>query len=125
MKFFVVESRHRSQYFECGWGNGYVLIPENNRLHGVYYDDIGVDVHGGLTYSVLITQEILHSNWSTSLTSDDIGKWCVGFDTAHYNDNLERWPKERVIEETKRLRDRLMELSKVRLVKKDIKNMIF
>ncbi len=30
--------------------NGYVLIPEVHIWHGLDYDDIPVDVHGGLTY---------------------------------------------------------------------------
>ena len=36
---------------------------------------------------------------------EDKGKWCVGFDTAHYKDDLFLWPKEAVQRET----DRLME----------------
>lgn len=35
----------------AGWGNGYVLIPQGHFLYGKCYDDIHVDVHGGLTFS--------------------------------------------------------------------------
>lgn len=32
--------------------NGYIYIPSGHPWHGKHYDDlIGVDVHGGLTYS--------------------------------------------------------------------------
>ena len=42
-------------YGRCGWGNGYIIIPEGHPLHGMNYNDIedkyGLAVHGGLTYS--------------------------------------------------------------------------
>jgi len=44
-------------------------------------------------------------NWE--LPSEDIGKWCVGFDTAHYGDSLVRWPKEDVQEEANNLLSQL------------------
>ena len=90
---------------DCGWGNGYVLIPEGHPLHGTHYDNIDVDVHGGLTFSELVTEEMLEI---FNLEKEDIGKWCVGFDTAHYQDTLERWPKERVQEEADNLLQQLI-----------------
>jgi len=75
-----------------GWGNGYVKLPAGHKYYGVHYDDIPVDVHGGLTYS-----------------EQEGDYWVVGFDTAHYMDNENTWPKERVIEEAERLRDQLMQ----------------
>jgi len=41
-----------------------------HKYHGMNYDNIPVDVHGGLTYSRL----------------DENGSWKIGFDTAHYGD---------------------------------------
>ena len=61
--------------FDCGWGNGYVLIPEGHPLHGTHYNNINVDVHGGLTFSELVTEEMLEI---FNLEKEDIGKWCVG-----------------------------------------------
>ena len=86
---------------DSGWGNGYVLIPEGHVLHGEHYDNINelVDVHGGLTFSE-------HSSKIDFIDCVD-GYWVVGFDTAHYNDNLEKWPKHRVEEETERLAEQL------------------
>ena len=91
---------------EHGWGNGYVLIPEGHPLHGVEYDEIHVDVHGGLTYSNLVDDEMLEY-WD-ELSPEDKGSWCVGFDTAHSGDDVYRWPKSAVEAETNRLRDQLM-----------------
>lgn len=48
--------------------NGYVRVPEDHPWHGLDYDDIDVDVHGGLTYA--------RDGW-------------IGFDTLHFGDH---WP---------------------------------
>lgn len=87
-----------------GWGNGYVIIPKGHKMHGVGYDDIPVDVHGGLTFSEHIDEE-LQKAWG--LDESDIGNYIVGFDTAHYQDNLQRWPEESVQLETDRLKQQL------------------
>lgn len=91
-----------------GWGNGYVLIPEGHPLHGKSYNDIDVDVSGGLTFSELVDEELVNT-WPHEglLTKEDIGSWLVGFDTAHYMDTIERWPKEAVQAETDRLMEQL------------------
>lgn len=86
---------------EVGWGNGYVIIPPGHALHGKDYEDIDVDIHCGLTFSELVTQRLLEL-WP-ELTSEDLGYWVVGFDTAHYGDNLQTWPKEAVQAEADRL----------------------
>lgn len=72
-----------------GWGNGYVKIVPGNKFFQKHYDDIDVNVHGGLTFSEDVKDD----------SFDSPGYW-IGFDTAHYNDNLENWPKSRVFEET-------------------------
>lgn len=81
----------KSSNHHRGWGNGYVLVPDGHEFHGKSYYDIDVSVHGGLTFSEVISQ------------GDDFGwrqgHW-IGFDTAHYGDNLKRWPKSAVFEET-------------------------
>ncbi len=87
---------------EHGWGNGYVLIPEGHILHGKHYDDIDVNIHGGLTFSGLIDEQALV--WGKDiLTKDDIGMWMIGFDTAHYSDTMSKWPEEKVQAEADRL----------------------
>jgi len=104
MKWFVTENNKLHQYIitDRGWGNGYVLLPKNHPFYGMHYNSISVDVHGGLTYSSEFYSDDL-TNWNIKtegITEEDIGKWCVGFDTSHYGDNLNRWPREKVEEKT-------------------------
>ena len=91
-----------------GWGNGYVGVPPNHKWYGVNYHSeyIGfkpfgfeticmndlVDVHGSITYSAYHKPNY-----------DADGLWWVGFDTVHFDDNLQNWSKEAVEAETKRL----------------------
>jgi hypothetical protein len=80
-----------------GWGNGYVIIPPGHPAHGKHYDEIDVDVHGGLTLSgPAIDWEYIPEG-----TPED--HWIFGFDTAHYGDSLENWSEEAVKAETQRL----------------------
>ena len=85
-----------------GWGNGYVVIPKGHPAYNINYDEIFVDVHGGLTFSNNV--DSLNKEDFPELTNEMTGCWVVGFDTAHFGDNLENWPKERVIDETNGLR---------------------
>ena len=89
---------------EVGWGNGYALIPLGHPYHGVHYDDIDISVHGGLTYSSFVSSDQIAM---FHLDSEDLGKWCVGFDTSHYEDSIERWPKFAVEAEAKNLSEQL------------------
>lgn len=87
-----------------GWGNGYVIIPEGHPCFKMSYDEIhenyDIDVHGGLTYSEMAED-------GNDVFKHHSGCWVVGFDTAHYRDTLDRWPKEAVQAETERLREQL------------------
>lgn len=89
----------KNRTYQCGWGNGYVIIPEDHPFHGIDYDKINnfVKVHGGLTYSELVTSSVIQS---FELDEDDFGKWMIGFDTAHSGDNIEKWSKGAVQAET-------------------------
>lgn len=88
-----------------GWGNGYVVIPEGHSMHGVHYDNIPVDVHYGLTFSELVDDGI-KDHWQ--LNDEDVGAWIVGFDTLHYGDDINKWPKDAVQAETDRLKEQLL-----------------
>lgn len=88
---------------EHGWGNGYVLIPKGHKLHGVDYNNINVNVHGGLTFAKLAKECVDYFN----IEPEDIEGWLIGFDTAHSNDTIEDWSKERVEEETNKLKEQL------------------
>lgn len=85
---------------ERGWGNGYVRIVEGHPFYAMNYMDIPVSVHGGLTFSEHITNNI---SWSD-------GFW-VGFDTAHYGDNSDMWTIEAVSDETIHLFNEIYGLS--------------
>ena len=93
-----------------GWGNGYVIIPVGHPLHGVNYETINdfVSVHGGLTYSEYCTEK---NKDIYGLDDSDLGKWIVGFDTAHYGDSQERWHKAAVQAETDFLLTQIVGLS--------------
>lgn len=54
---------------------GYVGLPKKSKFYKVPYDDIPVDVHGGLTYD----SDNLHMQPETNL-------WWIGFDCAHSGD---------------------------------------
>ena len=77
-------------FSDTGWGNGYVRIPEGHEYYEKTYDDIPVNVHGGLTFGD-------HVFGKDKYFSD--GYW-VGFDTAHYGDNRHLWPMYKVLDET-------------------------
>jgi hypothetical protein len=98
------------RYISHGWGNGYVLIPKGHKYHGVHYDNIPVDVHGGLTFGEEVDDRLI-AIWGNILNSSDIGTWCVGFDTGHLGDNSKNWTKKSVQKETESLANQLEELS--------------
>jgi hypothetical protein len=50
---------------------GYVVIPKGHRVWGKGYDDVDVDVHGGLTYAD---------------EDKETGEWVFGFDCSHGGD---------------------------------------
>ena len=51
--------------------NGYVALPKGHRVWGYGYDDIDVEVHGGLTYAD---------------EDKETGEWVFGFDCSHAGD---------------------------------------
>lgn len=55
---------------------GYVAVSAENKNYGKNYDDINVDVHGGLTYS--------NNDKTYPTESNDL--WWFGYDCAHLGD---------------------------------------
>jgi hypothetical protein len=88
-------------FMERGWGNGYVAIPPTHPAYKMDWDTMlyDIDVHGGITYSNFGDGIRAPKNW-----------WVIGFDTSHYGDTMERWPKEAVEAETKRLFCQLLDI---------------
>lgn len=102
-------------YFPCGYANGYVAVPPEHPYHGMDYDNVPVNIHGGLTFggdAKRITQ-----NWKKHIeflgedTEIPDNYWIFGFDTLHWGDNLKKWSRENCIEETLCLKEQLEELS--------------
>lgn len=97
-----------------GYANGYVAVPENHPFFGKDCDNIDVKIHGGLTFAGS-GNRITAINFSETevlegcLSDLDENWWVFGFDTCHYEDSLENWPREAVIAETLSLKKQLEE----------------
>lgn len=101
-----------------GYANGYVAVPPEHPYYGKDYDNVPVEIHGGLTFDSDAASINLSTtgNWDnleflgeeTSLPNDF---WVFGFDTLHCDDNITNWPRERCVEETLRLKEQLEKMS--------------
>ena len=109
-----------SSMFEVGWGNGYVLVPSNHPFYNVDYDNISVHVHGGLTFgqkfnSNRFLEWISKNEILGDVTIENYKKfedyWMIGFDTAHYGDDIYKCSKEYVIKETNDLLEQCLDES--------------
>lgn len=83
----------------------YIQIPENHKFYKKDYDEIDLDVHGGLTYS----------SKQLCLENEVKQGWFIGWDYAHYGDyagyeemfpiefrtNGKKWTTEEILEEAK------------------------
>lgn len=100
-----------SPFVECGLFNGYVAIPPTNKHFGKDYMDLyEISVHGGVTLS----EPVSNRNIGDEIFLDGAKElpndwWIIGFDTCHCGDTPQRWTKEAVMAETRRLN---VELSK-------------
>lgn len=121
-------------FFSAAFGthNGYVAIPPEHPCYGHGYSEspiVDLDVHGGITYSepVLLGEVTFMGKFPVNpayigtrallldkaeyITEEKYipdDWWILGFDTCHYFDA--DWDKERVIEETLKLKKQLEEL---------------
>lgn len=82
----------------------------NSPLNGVFYDDIDIACHGGLTYS------------EPTLKTVDKKGWFIGWDYAHYGDYMDygdvlfnnmfqykkKWTTEEIVEECKNVIDQIV-----------------
>lgn len=112
---WIVIDMSKNPFFD-GWGNGYVIIPNNHPWYKKDEDYINYDInerlniyiHGGITFSRLIEH-----GGKNDLYKPYIGKWLVGFDTNHGYEDKNTWGKERVIEEAKRLAKAAVDILKI------------
>lgn len=104
MKTFLKKNSCTPSKMEKGWGNGYVALPRRHPYFGLGYDEINEKlehlkhyVHGGITIAI-------HSSKIECEEAKDMDDmWVVGWDTAHFGDTIELWPKERVLKENEML----------------------
>lgn len=61
---------------------GYVAVAPGHPAHGKSYDDVAVDVHGGLTYADACSGSVCHV--PAPGEPDDV--WWLGFDCVHGGD---------------------------------------
>lgn len=94
---FIMENTWLPRYEKItighGWGNGYVKLVEGHPWYDKDYEIIPVSVHYGLTFGRMIGENNKYFK---------PGFW-IGFDTAHHEDNLSKWPQVAVMKETIRL----------------------
>lgn len=112
----AVNERHR-EYAEkygsllsAGYANGYVAIPKHHPLYRVFYGEVDIDVHGGLTfaeYSEVVNKHFDKSKVECLDGELPDGYWVFGFDTIHYMDSIDNCPREWCIAETIRLKEQL------------------
>jgi hypothetical protein len=67
-KNVICELRRHKNFFTV---NGYIYLTQDHPWYQKDYDDISIDVHGGLTFSQ---------------SDPHLDLWCIGFDTNHYGD---------------------------------------
>ena len=89
----------------------YVEIPKGNKYYQTHYDDINVNVHGGLTYS----NSYLITSYNTIMENS----WFIGWDYAHCNDYIDipiklnadgkKWTTEEIIDDCVYVIDQLVE----------------
>lgn len=66
---------------------GYVGVPHNHTLYGIEYDDLDINVHGGLTFAAKCAPEDKeHAICHIVEPSEDDDVWWFGFDCAHSGD---------------------------------------
>lgn len=89
--------------------NGYVAfdaeLPPSSMSGASWEDDRSlaylVDVHGGITYDSEMDTDYPMIPLTDLPTPEILRTFrCIGFDTLHYGDTRDKWPMERVKEET-------------------------
>ncbi len=74
--------------------NGYVALPPSHKYYNKHYDNIDVDVHGGLTFAAISWEEdqglaTLHGN-VLYIGEPGLLYW-IGFDCMHWQDLSPGW----------------------------------
>lgn len=78
---------------QSGHWCGYVGVPAGHPWHGKHYDDVAVEVHGGLTFANACQAGSLgeHRVCHTPEPGEPDHLWWLGFDCAHSGDVSPVW----------------------------------
>ena len=94
MRVITNKVKRRASYYR-GESNGYLVIDDKTHpWFGKEFDEIDIEVHGGLTFSSEVTEDLISR--CEELTSEDIGSWMIGFHTSHLYDTYALWPDDEV-----------------------------
>lgn len=108
LKTFILQNTWLP-WIEHGFGNGYVILPEWHKYNWVHYDDIPVEVHGGLTFGEKV-KDIKWEHFAPFIKDLNPEDYIVGFDTSHYEDTIEKWSEREVAQEAHKLSAQLSQL---------------
>ena len=121
MKEMVYSNEYKREVLDTGYFHGffyyilnlgthptaYIRIPEKHSCYEKEYDEIDIDVHGGLTFS---DYELYTEN------NTELEGWFIGWDYMHYGDNIGtldngyKWTTEEIAKE---VRDVCFQLAKM------------
>lgn len=93
----------------------YVKVPIAHQFHGKNYENVEIEVHGGLTYS----------DSTLRIRNDDLKGWWFGWDYAHFGDylgyeeiylkefnsNAKKWTTKEIYEDVKDVINQLLEVT--------------
>ena len=108
---FINNTVQKKIPINSGYANGYVAVPPEHPYHGKHYDDVDVEIHGGLTFSENASEIKDWTEDTECLNFNNIQEipnnyWVFGFDTFHYADD-EKLDRTWCVAETERLMEQL------------------
>ncbi len=109
IKSYFIENNEGYMSIHCGWANGYVCVSKDHPLYGKHYNEVDLQVHGGLTFSTQISAEYA---LMYGLSEDYVDMWAFGFDTCHYGDDKRSCSEAYVKSEIESLKKQLEEYDK-------------
>lgn len=102
-----------------GYANGYVAIPPSHPYYAKDYNDVPVEIHGGLTFGNEIEwfadltdaekKDVTPINFD-SLNEIPSDYYVFGFDTLHFGDTINRYDRAWCIKETEELAKQLKQI---------------
>lgn len=106
-----MNEKMHSRGYNAGYANGYVAIPPEHPLYGVYYKNVQFpSIHKGITFScntTIIKQywDKKDQEWLDHELPDNY--WVFGFYTLHTTDDIYNTNRECVVKEIQKLKQYL------------------